>query len=117
MNNVSNYCVREIILGSVFDIQRRYDDFVDKGSGWTLQNFKWLDLHITQINDLRGGCYSTFINNTRNVTSRRGGLLSINNNDKRCLLYCIAAAYTCKKKNDYLTKIGSNLLHRLCKFD
>ena len=98
VNNVSNYCVREIILSSVFDIQRRYDDFVDKGSGWTLQNFKWFDLHITQINDLRGGCNSTFINNMRNVTSRRGGLLSINNKDNRCLLYCIAAVYTCKKK-------------------
>jgi len=52
VNNVSNYCVREIILSSVFDIQRRYDDFVDKGSGWTLQNFKWFDLHTTQINEL-----------------------------------------------------------------
>ena len=102
VNNVSNYCVREIILSSVFDIQRRYDDFVDKGSGWTLQNFKWFDLHITQINDLRGGCNSTFINNMRNVTSRRGGLLSINNKDNRCLLYCIAAAYTCKNKITHL---------------
>ena len=94
---MSQIPVREIILSSVFDIQRRYDYFVDKGSGWTLQNFKWFDLHITQINDLRGGCNSTFINNMRNVTSRRGGLLSINNKDNRCLLYCIAAAYTCKK--------------------
>ena len=57
-----------------------------------------VDLRITQINNLRGGCNSTFINNMRNVTSRRGGLLSINNKDNRCLLYFIAAAYTCKKK-------------------
>ena len=47
VNNVSNDCVREIILSSVFDIQRRYDDFVDKGSGWTRQNFRLFDIHIT----------------------------------------------------------------------
>ena len=33
VNNASNYCVREILLRSVLDIQRRYDDFVYKGSG------------------------------------------------------------------------------------
>ena len=82
-NNVSNYSIREILLSSVFDIQRRYDDFVDKGSGWALQSIKWFDLHIIQINDLRGGCNITFINSMRNVTSRRGGLLGINNKDSR----------------------------------
>jgi hypothetical protein len=98
VNNVSNYNIKEILQGSVLEVQRRYDDFVSSGSGWTLQSFKWFDLHISQTNDLRGGCNNIFLKDTTNVTSRRGGLLSINNKDNQCLLYCIAAAFTCKKK-------------------
>ena len=98
MNNVSTYSTREILMTFVLDIQRRYDDFVDKGSGWSLESYKYLDLHITQVNDLRGGCDNTIINNVKNVTSRRAGLLNINNKDNKCLLYCVAAAFTYKKK-------------------
>ena len=63
MNNVCTYSKREILLTLVLDIQRRYDDFVDKGSGWSFESFKYLDLHITQTNDLRGGCDNTITNN------------------------------------------------------
>ena len=56
LNNVSNFNVSEIIHSSVIQIQKRYDDFVGKGSGWTLQGLKFYDLHITQTYDLRGGC-------------------------------------------------------------
>ena len=94
LNNVSTFNTANIIAESVGEIQKRYDDFVGKGSGWSVQGLKFCDLHITKTNDLRGGCeYSTF-GNFNEIISRRAGLLSINNKDKRCLLYCIAASFT-----------------------
>ena len=98
LNNVSNFNVSEIIHSSVTQIQKRYDDFVDKGSGWTLQGLKFYDLHITQTNDLRGGCDKLVTGDLKKIVSRKAGLLSIHNKDRRCLLYCIAAAFTCKKQ-------------------
>ena len=37
------------------------------------------------------------------VVSRRSGLISINNDDEKCLLYCIAGTFTCNT-NMYLFK-------------
>ena len=104
LNNVSNFNVSEIIHSSVTQIQKRYDDFVGKGSGWTIQGLKFYDLHITQTHDLRGGCNRLIIGDLKELVSRKAGLLSINNNDRRCLLYCIAAAFTCRKQMSLLQK-------------
>ena len=104
LNNVSMYNVKEILLSSVLNIQHRFDDFVEKGSGWALESFKYLDLHITQVNDLRGGCPDFMINPLKSLTSRRAGLINIANNDNRCLLYCIAAEFTFKSQWTYEEK-------------
>ena len=94
LNSVSTYNVKEILISCVHQVQKRYDDFVDKGSGWSLHSLKYYDLHITQINDLRGGCDPSIIHNLDKVLSRRAGLININNRDDKCLLYCIAATFT-----------------------
>ena len=95
LNNVSEFNVYDLIQSSIFQIQRRYDDFVEKGSGWTIEGMKFFDLHITQTFDIRGGCGSSLFSiDLKEIVSRRAGLLVINNNDSKCLLYCIAAAFT-----------------------
>ena len=88
----------------MFNIQHRFDDFVEKGSGWALKSFKYLDLHITQVNDLRGGCLDFVINTFKSLTSRKAGPINIVNNDRRCLLYCIMAEFTFKGKWTYEEK-------------
>jgi len=86
INNVSRYNTKQILLSSVLEITKRNDDFIDKGSGWTLQSFKWLDLHITQVNDLRGGCSDRMIDPFKNIPLYKAGLLNISNDDNMCLL-------------------------------
>ena len=68
INNVSSYNTRKILLSSALEITKRYDDFIDKGSGWALESFKWFDLHITQVNDLRGGCSDKVIDPIKNIS-------------------------------------------------
>ena len=38
INNVSEYCTRDIIHSSILDIKSRFVDFNERGSGWTLKN-------------------------------------------------------------------------------
>ena len=94
-NNVSTFTTRELLHSAIIGIQHRYDDFVGKGSGWSMEGLKFCDLHITQTHDLRGGCNFSLLGNFKDIISRRAGLLNINNKDTKCLLYCIAAAYSC----------------------
>jgi len=104
INNVSSYNTRKILLSSALEITKRYDDFIDKGSGWALESFKWFDLHISQVNDLRGGCSDKLIDPIKDISSRKAGLLNINNDDNMCLLYCIAASFTNKSNWSYVDK-------------
>ena len=104
INNVSSYNTKQILLSSALEITKRFDDFIDKGSGWTLESFKWFDLHITQVNDLRGGCSDKVIDPIKDISSRKAGLLNISNDDNMCLLYCIAASFTNKSNWSYMEK-------------
>ena len=60
-------------------------------------------MHITQINDPRGGCGILSIDSVK-FTSKKNRLINILNNDNNCLLYCIAAALTNKSKWSNLEK-------------
>lgn len=105
INTVSKFNVSELLHSCVLHIQKRFDDFVDKGSGWSIERLKYYDLHITQTNDLRGGCNSSLlINNSEEMVTRRSGLLNINNIDSKCLLYCIAASFTFNRNMTSLQK-------------
>ena len=97
LNNVSSYCIKTVLHELAVDLKKRYDDFMGRGSGWTLESFSYLDLHISQINDLRGGCGDLLQSPVRQqVVSRRAGLINIENKDNRCLLFCIAAGFVCQ---------------------
>ena len=73
-----------------------------------MKDLKFCDLHLSQTHDLSGGCNFSVLTNSKEIISRRAGLLSINNTDNKCLLYCVAAAFTSKtgltdaKKSDPL---------------
>ena len=78
-------------------MKKRFDDFNDRGSGWSLEKYRHLDLNIRQVNDLRGGCGVGVRGMlAEKVLSRRAGLINIKNTDDRCLLYCIACKYLCR---------------------
>ena len=47
LNNVSSYCIKTVLHELAVDLKKRYDDFMGRGSGWTLESFSYLDLHIS----------------------------------------------------------------------
>ena len=61
-------------------------------SGWSLRSVEALDLHITKLNDLRGACNPSKIEDKRNLATRKTGLLNIFNDDDLCLINCINAS-------------------------
>ena len=71
--------------------------FLSSLLGWSLRSIQALDIHITKINDIRGGCNPGKILTTKNFATRKTGLINIYNNDDKCLLWCIAAALTRRK--------------------
>ena len=96
INSVSTYCIEHVLHELALDLKKRFDDFVERGSGWTMESFVYLDLHISQINDLRGACGDKIGNPVRQkLISRRAGLINIQNKDNQCLLFCIAASFVC----------------------
>ena len=98
INSVSTYSVQDILVASRQDVKTRFDDFVEQGSGWSIDSFKYYDLHITQVNDVRGGCSNSLIDILKVLTYRKSGLINITNDDNKCLLYCVAASYTYTNK-------------------
>ena len=62
-----------------------------------MEVLKFCDLHITKTHDLRGGCNFSLLGNYKEIISRRTALLSVNDIDKKCTLYRIAAAFKCRK--------------------
>ena len=99
INNVSSYSTKIIIHELVLELKKRFDDFNENGSGWSLESFAYFDLHISQVNDLRGGCGNLLSTALRQkLLSRRTGLLNICNTDNRCVLYCIEASFICQNQ-------------------
>ena len=70
--------------------------------GWSLRSMQALDIHITKINDIRGGCNPEKVLTTKKFSTRKTGLINIYNNDNKCLLWCIAAALTRRKGWSFL---------------
>ena len=61
-------------------------------SGWSLRSVEALDIHITKLNDLRGACNPSKIEDKKILATRTTGLLNIFNDDDLCLIYCIVAS-------------------------
>lgn len=75
----------------------RYDSFVSKGSGWSLEKVVRFSLKVMRFKIVRGGCLRKDLPKLlRNMRS----LYSINSKEKdKCFLYCIAAGIAKRKKN------------------
>ena len=75
----------------------RYDSFVAKGSGWSLQAVLKFSLTIMRFKVVRGGCLRASLpKDLRNLRS----LYSVSSREKdKCFLYCVAAGIAKRKKN------------------
>lgn len=77
-------------------IMNSVDNFTRNGSGWVLSSIDFVDLHIGNFADHRGGCK---IAKLPVRLANKKALLSIKCIDNKCFLYAILAALFPKKRN------------------
>ena len=69
------------ILGSI-------DAFNRQGSGWSIRNIEFIDVHLGNYRELRGGCH--VVQPPARLKSKKS-LLNIRCHENKCFIYCIAA--------------------------
>lgn len=75
------------------------DSFVRNGSGWTIKKIEFIDLHLGNYRELRGGCTHAVQLPIR--LKNKKSLLNICCHDNKCFLYCVAAKLFPVKNNKY----------------
>ena len=84
------YTYKKKINTAIRDIYKRYDSFVQRGSGWVLKKVSKFSVSIMKFKLFQGGCLSTLL--PRELRKKRC-CVSIKNIPKnKCFFYCVAAA-------------------------
>lgn len=93
---LSSYLIDSVLISCFNKIANAIEVFVRNGSGWTIDQISFIDLHVGRYRDLRGGCRTM---NLPKKLSNKKALLSINCDDNLCFLYSIAAKLYPQKFN------------------
>ena len=108
--------IRKKINTAIRDIYKRYDSFVQRGSGWVLEKVSKFSVSIMKFKLFQGGCLSALL--PRELCKKRC-CVSIKNIPKnKCFFYCVAAAL-CEntKKNKYRKSNQHDKIIELLPFD
>ena len=108
--------IRKKINTAIGDIYKRYDSFVQRGSGWVLKKVSKFSVSIMKFKLFQGGCLSALL--PRELRKKRC-CVSIKNIPKnKCFFYCVAAAL-CEntKKNKYRKSKQHDKIIELLPFD
>ena len=65
------------------------DSFLRRGSGWIIQKFTNITLNVTEFRPCAGG---TYLELPPCLKKKKKSLLNIQNNDDKCIVWCITAA-------------------------
>ena len=109
--------IRKKINTAIRDIYKRYDSFVQRGSGWVLKKVSKFSVSIMKFKLFQGGCLSTLL--PRELCKKRC-CVSIKNIPKnKCFFYCVAAALceNTTKKNKYRKSNQHDKIIELLPFD
>ena len=102
---------------AIRDIYKRYDSFVQRGSGWVLKKVSKFSVSIMKFKLFQGGCLSTLL--PRELRKKRC-CVSIKNIPKnKCFFYCVAATLceNTTKKNKYRKSNQHDKIIELLPFD
>lgn len=77
------------------------DDFISKGSGWSLEEVRFLELRINKYQPLRGLRY---IDLPENIKSKQA-IINVKNKDNKCFMWSIISTSSCKKRSTKSLKI------------
>ena len=90
---------RKKINTAIRDIYKRYDSFVQRGSGWVLKKVSKFSVSIMKFKLFQGGCLSTLL---PRELHKKSCCVSIKNIPKnKCFFYCVATALCENTKNKY----------------
>ena len=109
--------IRKKINTAIRDIYKRYDSFVQRGSGWVLKKVSKFSVSIMKFKLFQGGCLSALL--PRELRKKRC-CVSIKNIPKnKCFFYCVAAALceNTTKKNKYRKSNQHDRIIELLPFD
>ena len=81
-------CFNEIIF--------RLANWISHGSGWNVEEIISQYLNISSYKPLTGSTYCKF---PKELSNSMKGLINIQNNDKKCFLWCHARHLNCKGKD------------------
>ena len=73
---------------AIQSVYKHFDEYNDRGSGWTLKEIECLEIHTAKYNPLRG---KSHFNIPPSISARKA-TINIKNSDDRCFLWCILAA-------------------------
>ena len=109
--------IRKKINTAIRDIYKRYDSFVQRGSGWVLKKVSKFSVSIMKFKLFQGGCLSTLL---PRELRKKCCCVSIKNIPKnKCFFYCVAAALceNTTKKNKYRKSNQHDKIIELLPFD
>ena len=107
--------IRKKINIAIRDIYKRYDSFVQRGSGWVLKKVSKFSVSIMKFKLFQGGCLSTLL---PRELCKKCCCVSIKNIPKnKCSFYCVAAALCENMKNKYRKNKQHDKIIELLPFD
>ena len=109
--------IRKKINTAIRDIYKRYDSFVQRGSGWVLKKVSKFSVSIMKFKLFQGGCLSALL---PRELRKKCCCVSIKNIPKnKCFFYCVAAALyeNTTKKNKYRKSNQHDKIIELLPFD
>ena len=109
--------IRKKINTAIRDIYKRYDSFVQRGSGWVLKKVSKFSVSIMKFKLFQGGCLSTLL--PRELHKKHCCVCIKNIPKNKCFFYCVVAALceNTTKKNKYRKSNQHDKIIELLPFD
>ena len=93
------------------EILYRIDNWINQGSGWIVQSIEGFYLNVSSYSPLIGSTYIEFPDELKNSSK---GLINIQNDDNKCLLWChIRHLYLADKNPQRIAKKDKELVSNL----
>ena len=107
--------IRKKINTAIRDIYKRYDSFVQRGSGWVLKKVSKFSVSIMKFKLFQGGCLSALL---PRELRKKCCCVSIKNIPKnKCFFYYVVAALCENTKNKYRKSKQHDKIIELLPFD
>lgn len=95
--------INDKISNAISIIDAKYDNFLQRGSGWTLTDINRLILSIGTFKLFKVGCNT--INLPPELQKTKGIIRMLTENDNLCFMYAVVLALTSKEKTKNLSRV------------